>query len=252
MQAVVDALTAQHRELDEVLGALAPPDWDRPSRCPGWSIADVVLHLAQTDALALNSARGDLGTASEEGWTADEPRLVDVDAAADRAVSRERGPAGPELHRRWRTTSTTLRDVFAGSDPRQPMPWVAGVLPARTLATTRLAEAWIHTGDILAGLDRPQVATERIWHIARLAWRTYPHAFAREGRTPAGSIGVELRGPGGATWGFGLDAAPATVVRGDALDFCLTAARRLDPAHADLTATGPDAADALRLARTFA
>ncbi len=39
-------------------------------------------------------------------------------------------------------------------------------------ATTRLAEAWLHTGDVLEPLGIEQPATDRLWHIARLAWRT--------------------------------------------------------------------------------
>ena len=45
---------------------------------------------------------------------------------------------------------------------------------------------------------------------------------------------------------------PRTVVRGDALDLCLVAARRRDPATTSLRATGPDAAAVLELVRTYA
>ena len=57
--------------------------------------------------------------------------------------------------------------------------WVAGDLSARTLATTRLAETWIHTGDIASAIGIEPVATDRLRLIARLAWRTLPYAFDR-------------------------------------------------------------------------
>lgn len=243
MQVIVGALAEQHAELDAALAPLADADWARPSRCPGWTVSDVVLHLSQTDELTVASARGDTGAGWADG---------DVDAAVDAAVAQERGAPPAEVLRRWRAASSAVRETLAESDPRRPIPWAVGDLPARTLATTRLAECWIHTGDVLHGLGVPQEPAGRLWHIARLAWRTLPYAFARAGREPAGGFGVSLRAPDGSAWEFGTDDAPATVIRGDAQAFCLVAARRLAPERAGLSATGPDAADALALVRTFA
>jgi uncharacterized protein (TIGR03084 family) len=168
------------------------------------------------------------------------------------AVERERGADGAELLRRWRAASSALGETLSAADPRQPIPWAVGSLPARTLATTRLAECWTHTGDVLYGLGQRQERTDRIWHIARLAWRTLPYAFAKDGIEPSGRFGLKLRAPDGSTWEFGLDDDPATVVRGDAWGFCLVAARRIGPELADLSATGPDCADVLDVVRTFA
>jgi uncharacterized protein (TIGR03084 family) len=130
--------------------------------------------------------------------------------------------------------------------------WVAGQLTTRTLATTRLAETWIHTGDIGAAFDDPPSASDRLWHIARLAWRTLPYAFARDGRELSGPVAFELRAPGGDDWTFAPNGEAATRVRGDALDLCLVAARRRAPADTGLAAEGPDADAVLELVRTFA
>jgi uncharacterized protein (TIGR03083 family) len=51
MEAIIAALDEQQAELDGLLVALVAlddSDWATPTRCPGWSVADVVLHLAQT------------------------------------------------------------------------------------------------------------------------------------------------------------------------------------------------------------
>ena len=86
----------------------------------------------------------------------------------------------------------------------------------------------------------------------RLAWRTLPYAFARDGKELAGPVAVELTAPDGETWAFGDAGTATTMVRGPATDFCEVAARRLDPADSDLTAAGPDAHDVLALVRTYA
>ena len=106
------------------------------------------------------------------------------------------------------------------------MRWVAGELSVRTLATTRLAECWIHTGDVADALGVELVPADRLFHIARLAWRTLPYAFANAGREMHGPVALELRSSTGAEWNFTPDAEPLTVVRGDALELCLVAGRR--------------------------
>ena len=45
-------------ELAALLEDLSDAGWGAPTRCEGWDVADVVLHLAQTDELAVASATG--------------------------------------------------------------------------------------------------------------------------------------------------------------------------------------------------
>jgi hypothetical protein len=45
VDAIVAALAEQDAELSGLLAGLKESDWQRPSRCDGWSVADVVLHL---------------------------------------------------------------------------------------------------------------------------------------------------------------------------------------------------------------
>ena len=266
MQQIVECLAAQHGELDALLSGLADSDWAEPTRCPGWSVADVVLHLAQTDEVAVASAEGRLAEAGG-GWMvigAQQGETVDDVAAA--AVAAQRGAPAPEVLARWRTAAAAVRAALAGCEPGARLTWVAGQLSARTLATTRLAECWIHTGDVADALGVDLPPGDRLWHIARLAWRTLPYAFARAGASLSGPVAVVLDAPGGGRWSFGDAAAPnaaapnaaapnaaaLTTVRGDAVEFCLVAARRLDPARTRLTAEGPDAAAVLDLVRTYA
>lgn len=245
---IVECLQAQHAELDGLLSSLDDAGWDRPTRCPGWTVADVVLHLAQTDELAVASVEGRLSEAAG-AWTA--TGAGTVDDAAEAAVAAQRGAPASSLLARWRAAAAAERTALAACDPRARLTWVAGELSARTLATTRLAESWIHTGDIADALDIDLPATQRLWHIARLAWRTLPYAFARAGTSLTGPVAVVLDAPGGGQWTFG-DGTAATTVRGDGLEFCLVAGRRLDPAATGLSAEGPDAAAVLDLLRTYA
>jgi uncharacterized protein (TIGR03084 family) len=249
MEAIIAALDEQQAELDGLLVALDDSDWATPTRCPGWSVADVVLHLAQTSELAAATGNDSFGERFSRFMPAD---ARTVDEGAERAVVAERGAGATQLLQRWRDAAAAQRRLFATSDSSRRLPWAIGELSARTLVTTRLSEMWIHTADIADAVGLTLVPTDRLWHIARLAWRTLPYAFARAGEELHGPIAIELTGPSGARWSFGTDGHPLTIVRGSGLEFCLVAARRLDPAKTDLSATGPDGGQVLNLVRTYA
>jgi uncharacterized protein (TIGR03084 family) len=249
LKAIVAALVEQQGELSDLLSDLRDPDWQSPSRCDGWTVADVVLHLAQTNDLASASASGRMAEALDE--LARGPRRTgSVDDGADFLVARERGQPGPVIRDRWVESAAALCRRLDGADPHQRLEWVAGQVSARTLASTRIAETWIHAGDVGAAFGWAPAPTDRLWHVARLAWRTLPYAFASAGRDLTGPVAFELNGPGGDRWRFTPDAEALTIVRGDAVELCLVAARRVGPGDTALRVEGPD--PVLELVRTYA
>ena len=253
MDRVLTALADQHAELAELVGGLDEAGMATPSRCEGWSVSDVLLHLAQTDEAALASLEGRLaGGLSDWSTALGGQEVTNVDDAAGVMVERERGASGYEVFERWFTGTAALREAFEAGDLSRKVRWVVGEFSARTLASTRLAECWIHTGDIAGGLGVELEPTDRLWHIARLAWRTLPYAFAQAGRSLAGPVVFRLRAPSGDLWTFEAEDAPLTTVEGDALELCLVAGRRIPGAESALEAEGPDAEAVLDLVRTFA
>lgn len=247
---VVAALRAQQDELAALVGGLDAEGLGTASRCPGWSLADVLLHLAQTNEMAVASVEGRLEAFTREVAEAVGP-VGSVDDWAGAVVELERGD--PVATRdRWAASAEAQVAAFAAADPAARVRWVAGEMAARSLATTRLAECWIHTVDVAWGLGGEPPPTDRLWHVARLAWRTVPYALAQEGRTPSGEVAFALTAPDGGEWAFGDPATAATVLRGTARDLCTVAGQRASAAEVGLTATGPDADAVLRLVRTFA
>ena len=251
MQQIVDALEAQQAELTGILEGLDADGWHAPTRSEGWDVADVVLHLVQTNGMAQASHDGRLEEVLAE-LLAGAPPAADVDEGAAIAVALERGIADDELLRRWRDEAAHLAASLRAGDPDEKVTWVAGQLRRRTLATTRLAETWIHPGDVADAVGVVLEPTERLEHVARLAWRTLPYAFEKAGRTLAGPVAFELEGPSGRAWTFVPDAAPSTVIRGSGVELCDVAGRRVDPADTALATEGPDGAAVLELVRTYA
>jgi uncharacterized protein (TIGR03084 family) len=248
---ILAALTEQHSELAGLLDPLTADGWLLPSRCAGWSVSDVVLHLAQTDELALASVSGNFSGAMER-FGASFDGSITVDDGADAMVVAQRGMSSSEVRERWRLGSFELLRRLTEIDPSARVPWVMGDMAARTLATTRLAECWIHTGDVLSALGRPIVASDRMRHIVRLAWRTLPYAFAGAGRELSGPVELDLTGPAGEGWDFVPDEPAVTIITGSALDLCQVAGQRAVAADTCLGGTGPDVDPVLELIRTFA
>ena len=240
---VMDDFVAETLRLQGILGLLTQAQWQAESGADGWSVADVVLHLAQSDEAVAASADGadhrqDVAAAGTvDGWAA---RMVEAERTT------------PDLvFARWREARDTAVEALRTADPGLPLPWVGGPVKPATLTTTRLAEYWAHGLDITdpLGIDFPD--TDRLRHIAWLAHRTLPYALSRAGEAPA-AVRCSLTAPDEVTtWTFGPDDADSEIT-GSAGAFCRVAAQRLDPADSGLQATGPHGAAALRVVRTYA
>lgn len=240
---VLDDLRAEEDRLEVVLSALGESTWTAPSAAEGWTVADVVLHLALSEEMVAAT----LGVA--------DPTLhfdrggATLDDVMDAQVRAERDEPAV-VFTRWRQARLAALEALAAADPDQPVTWAAAPLRPVTLATTRLAEHWAHALDIAVplGIDYPD--TERLRHIAWLAQRTLPYAFALAG-LEAQPVRCVLTGPGGERWDLGPADAPSRI-EGPAGDFCRVAAQRLRPEQTALRAVGPHAAEALALVRTYA
>ena len=240
---VVADLAAEEERIESLLAQLTDEEWSSPSAAPGWTITDVVIHLAQTEELVSASIAGG---GRGEVWERGEESLDDAVAAV---VAADQAPPA-EVFERWRRARRAALDALRAADPQQRVPWAATPLRPQVLATTRLAEHWAHGLDITQPLDLPFPDTDRLRHIAWLGHRTLPYAFAVEG-LDAHDVFCELTGPDGSTWRYGPEDADSTI-RGSLGEFCRVGARRLRPDETSLVTTGPHAADALRVLRNYA
>ncbi|MFI6598472.1 maleylpyruvate isomerase family mycothiol-dependent enzyme [Nonomuraea sp. NPDC050536] len=250
---VFDDLAAEYRQLDAVLEKLTGEQWGAPSAAEGWSVADVVLHLAQSEEViaAPTGAAAGAPAGAPTGapfLPADSP--TGMDELAEQMVAAERGMPPADLLARWREVAMATPETLREHPPGTRLPWVRTSLSPRTLATTRLAEHWAHALDITVPLGIAYPDTDRLRHIAWLAHRTLPYAFTLAG-LPGVPVFCDLTAPGGGRWTYG-DPASETRISGPAADFCRVGARRLAPRDSSLTAEGPGAADALRVVRNYA
>ena len=241
--AIFDDLEAEQDRLEEILAGLGDDQWAAPSAAAGWSVSDVVLHLAQSEEAVVASVDG-AALRPEPGSGATVDQIMDDLVAAQRAE-----PAA--VFGRWREARRAAVAALRAADPGKPLSWVEAPMKPATMATTRLAEHWAHGLDITGPLDIAFPDTDRIRHIAWLAHRTLPYAFALAGAGPQ-DVRCDLTAPDGVTpWEFGPDSA-GSAISGPAGDFCRVAAQRMTPEQSGLTASGAHGPAALRLLRTYA
>jgi uncharacterized protein (TIGR03084 family) len=236
-------LEAEYEQLDSVLSTLTADQWAQPSAAAGWTVADVVLHLAQSEEFAAASIAGDEALLAAE-------RVGKVDEWAGNLVVAQRDITIDELLVRWRAAAFGIPGALRAVPEGTRLQWVTNRVSPAALATTRLAEHWTHAHDITDALVIPYPDTARLRHIAWLGHRTLPYAFAVE-NIEGGPVYCELTAPDGEIWQFGDPAAPSAIT-GPASEFCRVGARRLVPADTTLKATGPHGPQALAILRNYA
>ena len=193
LQEYVDAWEQSLRSLLDLLPSLADDDWSRPTELPGWSVHDLVAHLASVERELLGdphpappAAYGphvltDFGRHMEDG--VDVRRAVPGDAlAAELAEALElRLP----VVRAARADAPPVR-VVAGED------W-----DMAELLRNRAFDAWMHEQDLRRAVTRPGNLDGP---GALVTWELVGHALpflvARRAKASAGaSVRLDSTGP---------------------------------------------------------
>jgi uncharacterized protein (TIGR03084 family) len=143
---ILDDLQAEQDRLQDILQGLDEAQWTSPSGAPGWTVADVVLHLAQTEEAVITTAAGEsLGARTSD---------LTLDQVMDRRVLAER-EAPAVVFRRWREARLAAMTALRTANPQRSLAWADAPLKPATLATTRLAEHWAHGLDITGPCPTP-------------------------------------------------------------------------------------------------
>jgi uncharacterized protein (TIGR03083 family) len=146
-------MARQRRRLARTLDSLTAREWEAPSRCAGWSVRDVVAHLAGVNPFwSLSIAEGLAGRPTRY--------LTGFDPVATPAqmVEAERFRPADEVLAAFVATNEALLGQLAGlTDERWSSPAEAppGHLPIRLVASHALWDAWVHERDVCAPLARP-------------------------------------------------------------------------------------------------
>lgn len=153
----VEVLRREVADFKERLGDLPPGAWGQPSACAGWTVAEVMGHLAGQD-FALRVSRGIAGDYSPPPGSPPASQH-DEDAFAQAIFERAFATREREGQELAGTLLRRLEETVAVFDGVPADGWEAlcywppGPEPARVMLDMRISELCMHAWDIFSGLD---------------------------------------------------------------------------------------------------
>ncbi len=247
MKDIVADLQAEQEDLDAVVVAINPDDWELATPATGWTIRDQIGHLTFFDdraAIAINNQdafAAELGTASAD---------MDTYMASHLALARASTPH--DLVDQWRAARIRILEALAPLDSTTRILWYGPPMSARSFATARIMETWAHGQDIVDALGTNRSPTPRLRHIAFLGVKTMGWSFAvNDLEVPDQPVRVDLVGPDDDRWIWNKDAIDDRI-QGTAEEFCLVTTQRRHVSDTDLLVTGTVAERWMNIAQAFA
>jgi uncharacterized protein (TIGR03084 family) len=244
MREILEDLKAEQEALDALVSGLSHAQWELPTPAEGWSVRDCISHLAHIDGVAVQVMRGDQ-------TPFDVARKVlmgfnDLGLERGRAMD----PAG--VLSWWRDARRVELEELARRDPKERLPWFAMPMGARAFATARLMETWAHGLDCFDAVGVAPEDTDRLRHVALLAFLARPWAYQINGiPLPPEVPRLELTLPSGTRWTQGPEDSTQRIC-GAAGDFCRVAVRRRHWTDTALEVAGDEARRFLEIAQAYA
>lgn len=221
--------------------------WHAVTPATPWRVLDQVAHLAAFDE------RQRLAVAAPAGFAALVADEVGEGIDVVELVRGEVAHLTPAEVLAWfdRIRPEMVEALLAAPDGTR-IAWYGPPMGVASALTARLMETWAHGVDVADTVGVALASTDRLRHVAQLAHRAIPFAFAAH-RTPLPDEGIafELEVPGGSTLLVGELSARARV-SGPLLDLCLLAVQRRAIEDLDLRADGAAAAAWCQVAQAFA
>ncbi len=206
---VVPGMLAEYRSFGELIGGLSDTEWNAPSRCVGWRVADVAAHVVGQLTDVVNLRLADLGT----------PEVT------NRQVEERRGRSARELTDELESSAKLAGDLASSFDDaawEAPGPdGVSGTLGSGVEALW--FDTYLHADDVRSALGLSSVLGAGILpslsHVAQV--------LSEQGWGPA-----DLAFEGFET--FPVSGGGGRTVSGDAFAFVLASTGRGEPASFDL------------------
>ena len=242
MRDILSDLVAEQQFLDQSLQRIPIKVWDMVTPNKPWTVRDTISHLADFEELGADSING--GDRIEE-WR----QASDLEALRKQAIKKGRSMRPQDVIEWWRGGRAKVVEPLSHMNGEDRVEWIAGDMSARTFATFRLMETWMHGLDIYDTLGLEVEDTPRIRHICWLGWKTLPYAFKQAGEHYE-PVRVEVIGPGYSKWVYGPSDTDQ-IIKGSASDWARIAVRRIKPKDTRLKIKGEHAEKATQVARAY-
>jgi uncharacterized protein (TIGR03083 family) len=196
---IIDVLDLVWSSTWDATAGLSEPDWARPSELPGWTVKDVLSHVATVEA-------GFLGEPPDRVEVAHLAHVTDpFKAAMEVGVEAWRTLPGAEVRSRfgdiWPRRVAQLRSMTPeemGAPSASPI----GEVPYRAFMAVRVFDCWMHEQDIRRALGRPGNLSGPAVDTALERFRAaLPFVVGKRAAAPDGTrLVIRTTGPTAATF----------------------------------------------------
>jgi uncharacterized protein (TIGR03084 family) len=239
---ILSDLVAEQQFLDQSLQRIPNKIWDTVTPNAPWTVRDTIAHLADFEELGADAITGgDL----VKDWQ----KATDLEEMRKRAIERGRDMRFQDVIEWWRGARAKVVEPLSHMNGDDRIEWIAGDMSARTFATFRLMETWMHGLDVYATLGLEVEDTPRIRHVCWLGWKTLPYAFKQAGEYYE-PVRIEVIGPGYAKWVYG-PADTDQLIKGSASDWARLAVHRIATEDTRLKVSGEYADKAIEHVQAF-
>lgn len=158
-----DIFDTEAARLDWHFQGLDEAGWNRPSRCAGWSVRDVLAHLAGEEAY--NHACLD-GTVQELLTRVAAEGVTGFNDFNEWTVSQRRDLPVEEVLQEWRTKNGATRERMRALGPDSLIDTMAGPYPAGRQTFHYDSEYATHADDVGAPVSEREIDHRTLWRIA--------------------------------------------------------------------------------------
>ena len=194
-QAVAVPAVRQRERFLAMIRQLTDDEWSQPSRCDGWSMRDVALHLESTNAFWAASIRSGVDGAPTEVLARFDPVATPAQMVAGSSAS----PA--EIIDTFAASSASFADLLHGlsaSDWRALAEAPPGHLGVSAVVHHALWDSWIHERDIALPLGRvPDVEPDEVIASLRYVAALSPAVAVVMGAAGTAGFDVSVSDPDG-------------------------------------------------------
>ncbi len=177
----------------ELLGGVTPSQWESPTPCPGWTVADIAAHLIDLDAMVVNGTAVD----HEPSWDSLPHVKSESSKFTERGVDFRRGTSSTDLLEQLTSTSQELIKHIQLHGLEFQVPWVKGELSVDQFLSLRTFDIWVHEQDIRSALGVPgnlggnpaRTSAQRMISALPLIWGK------KVGAHPGSIITLHITGP---------------------------------------------------------
>lgn len=184
-------------DIAQVTAGLDEAGWRAQTPCPGWSVADIVAHVIDAEAIIAGEPRQD----HEPDWGALPHVRSDFGRMTEVGVDARRGWAPSALQAELtRVVDLRQRQLVDGPHDlsAEVAAFAASTLPLGRLLTMRTFDTWVHSQDIRDAIALPGgLGSDGAQVCADLMFSALPRIWGKSVAAPVGAVLlVEVTGPG--------------------------------------------------------